>query len=634
MRLISAAVAAALALATPALAADPEPVAGSKGMVVTAQHLATDVGAEILRKGGNAVDAAVAVGYALAVVYPQAGNIGGGGFMTLHLAAGRSTFFDFREKAPLAAKAEIFQDAAGKVVPGRSTLTWLGVGTPGTVMGLETARTRYGTMSRQALMAPAIRLARQGFVLGQGDLPGYLGETPGLSKDPAARRIFTHDGQPLKIGDRLVQPELAHTLEQISRAGPDAMYKGPIGAAISGASHAGGGLISRADFAHYRVRELKPIECDYRGFHVISAPPPSSGGVSICEALNVLSGYDLQAMGFHSAAEVHALVETLRRVYVDRNNKLGDPDFITNPVAELIDPAYAAHLRQGIDPNRATPSSTLGPPAEAHEGHSTTQYDVVDAKGNAVSVTYTLNDWFGVHKVAGATGIVMNNEMDDFTSKPGSPNMFGLVQGANNAVAPGKTPLSSMSPTILTRDGKVAAVIGSPGGSRIITITLEAILNLVDHGMDVQQAIDAPRIHEQWLPDVVYLEPFALSPDTRAKLIAMGHTLKDDGEWGIAEGIVVGAPTLRPFAQDGKDHVLSVGGSPVPGATLFGAHDVRDGAGSARPADQAWRAARRPSGAGPVRMSGGRAVSKLSPQRIRSWPRTPSAASLLAVEAR
>ena len=585
MRLVTVVAALTLAAASPALAADPAPVAGTKGMVVTAQHLATDVGVEILNKGGNAVDAAVAVGYALAVVYPQAGNIGGGGFMTLRLADGRTTFLDYREKAPLAATATMFQDASGQVVAGRSTETWLGVGVPGTVMGLETARVRYGTLSRAVLMAPAVRLARQGFVLTQGDLPAYLSETEGMAKDPAARRIFTHDGAPLRIGDRLVQADLAKTLETLSRAGPDALYRGPVGGAIAEASRKGGGLITRADFARYKVRELKPIECDYRDYHVISAPPPSSGGVSICEALNILQGYDLKAMGFHSAAEVHVLVEALRRVYVDRNNKLGDPDFIKNPVAALLDPAYAETLRQGIDPERPTPSSTLGPKADIHEGHNTTQYDVLDAKGNAVSVTYTLNDWFGVHKVAGRTGVIMNNEMDDFTSKPGSPNMFGLIQGANNAVAPGKTPLSSMSPTILTKDGKVAAIIGSPGGSRIITITLEAILNMIDHGMDVQQAIDAPRVHAQWLPDVVYLEPFALSPDTRARLTALGYVFKDDEEWGIAEGIVTGAPTLAPAGASDQGHVLSVTGSPVPGATVFGAHDVRDGAGSARPAN-------------------------------------------------
>jgi gamma-glutamyltranspeptidase/glutathione hydrolase len=380
----------------------------------------------------------------------------------------------------------------------------------------------------------------------------------------------------------LIQADLAETLSLIAAKGPDAFYKGPIGAAIADAARQGGGIITRADLAGYKVRELQPIECDYRGYHVISAPPPSSGGVAICETLNILSGYDLAAMGFHSAAEVHVLAEALRRVFVDRNNKLGDPDFVKNPIGELVDPAYAAKLRAGIDPERATPSATLGPAAPDHEGHNTTQYDVVDAQGNAVSVTYTLNDWFGAHRIAGRTGIVMNDEMDDFTSKPGVPNMFGLVQGAANAIAPGKTPLSSMSPTILTKDGKVALVIGSPGGSRIITITLEAILNMIDHGMNVQEAIDAPRIHEQWLPDTISLEPFALSPDTRRLLEQRGYRFEDEDHWGIAEGIAIGAPRLG--SSSGKASAfLSLGAPPLKGATMFGAHDPRGGAGSAEP---------------------------------------------------
>ncbi|WP_293900976.1 gamma-glutamyltransferase [Phenylobacterium sp.] len=582
MRVLAALLCTTL-IATAAQAAAPEPVAGSGGMVVSAQHLASDVGADILRKGGNAVDAAVAVGYALAVVYPQAGNIGGGGFMTLRLADGRTTFLDFREKAPQAATATMYQDAAGKIVPGLSTDSWKAVGVPGTVMGLEAARVRYGTMSRAVLMAPAIRLARDGFVLGQGDAGVMALESAGLARDPAARAIFLPRGKALTKGDRLVQADLAATLTAIGDQGPDALYRGSIGAAIAAASQAGGGLITREDFSRYQVRELKPIECDYRGYHVISAPPPSSGGVAICETLNILQGYDLAAMGFHSAAEVHVMTEALRRVYVDRNNKLGDPDFVSNPVAQLTDPAYAAKLRAQIDPERATPSSTLGPPQAPTEGRNTTQYDVLDAQGNAVSVTYTLNDWFGAHRVAGRTGIVMNNEMDDFTSLVGAPNMFGLIQGANNAIAPGKTPLSSMSPTILTKDGKVALIIGSPGGSRIITITLEAILNMIDHGMDVQEAIDAPRLHHQWLPDVIYLEPFALSADTRRLLEGRGYAFKDDELWGIAEGIVTGAPTLKPPTADGQGRVLSLGLPVLAGATMFGGHDVRDGAGSVAP---------------------------------------------------
>ena len=581
MRVLITALCLAL-LPLSARAAAPAPIAGTGGMVVSAQHLASEVGADILRRGGNAVDAAVAVGYALAVVYPQAGNIGGGGFMTLHFADGRSTFLDFREKAPLAATAGMFLDKAGAVIEGRSTDSWQSVGVPGTVLGLETARLRYGTLPRATLIAPAIRLAREGFVMGQGDAGVMALESAKLARDPDARRIFLPRGRPLTKGDRFVQADLGNTLSLIAAKGPDAFYRGPIGAAIVAASTRGGGILSREDFARYRVREMKPVECRYRGYQIVAAPPPSSGGVSICETLNILSGYDLAAMGFHSAAEVHVLVEALRRVYVDRNNKLGDPDFVTNPVAELTDPAYAARLRASIDPERATPSSTLGPSAPAHEGKSTTQYDVVDGKGNAVSVTYTLNDWFGAHRVAATTGIVMNDEMDDFTSKPGEPNMFGLVQGEANAIAPGKTPLSSMSPTIVLKDGKVVLVIGSPGGSRIITITLEAIINMIDHGMDVQEAIDAPRIHEQWLPDMVALEPLALSPDTRRLLEQRGHKFSDEGVWGIAEGIAIGAPRVVSKAG-GVDVFLSLAAPPLAGATLFGAHDSREGAGAAVP---------------------------------------------------
>ncbi len=382
---------------------------------------------------------------------------------------------------------------------------------------------------------------------------------------------------------RLVQADLAKTLSLISAKGPDAFYRGPIGAAIADASAKGGGILTRADFAGYKVRELKPVECDYRGYHVISAPPPSSAGVSICEALNMLGGYDLAAMGFHSADQIHVMAEVLRRVYVDRNNKLGDPAFVNNPVSELLDPAYAAKLRAGIDPQKATPSSALGPAAAPAEGHNTTHFSVADAKGNAVAVTYTLNGWFGTHRVAGNTGILMNNEMDDFAAKPGVPNMYGLVEGTANAIAPGKTPLSSMSPTILTKNGKVAAVIGSPGGSTIITTTLQAIVNMIDYGMDVQEAINAPRIHEQWMPDTIMLEPYTLSPDTRRILEGRGYNFTDSSVWGIAEGIVVGeGPRLSP-APKTSGSLLMMSDKPLKGATMFGAHDARSGAGAAVP---------------------------------------------------
>jgi gamma-glutamyltranspeptidase/glutathione hydrolase len=577
MRLLAV---AALVIATTAQAADPAPVIGTRGMVVTAQHLASDIGADILRQGGNAVDAAVAVGYALAVVYPAAGNLGGGGFMTLRLQDGRTTFLDFREKAPLAATATMFQDAEGNVVPDRAVTSWLATGVPGTVAGLEAARIKYGTMSREKLMAPAIRLARDGFTFTQGDTQILDIMAPYLRQDSAAAAIFLPGGAPPKQGDTLRQPDLAKSLALISKDGPAAMYHGPIGAAIVAASQAGGGILSQADFDHYKVREFRPVECDYRGYHIVSAPPPSSGGVILCEMLGILQGYDLHAMGFHSAAEVHVLVEAMRHAYLDRNKRLGDPDFVKNPVAQLIAPAYDASIRKEIEPERATPSASLHATALEHEGANTTQYSVVDKDGNAVSVTYTLNNWFGSGHVAPGTGITMNDEMDDFTSKEGVANMFGLVQGEPNAIQPGKTPLSSMTPTIVTKDGKLIMVVGSPGGARIITITMEAIINVIDHGMNVQEAIDAPRIHEQFLPDTVFLEQRALSPDTRVMLEQRGYNFTEGRFWGVAEAILAGAPSLAKTGASDKTS-LPLGVSGAPSGALFGAHDVRGGAGKA-----------------------------------------------------
>ena len=563
-----------------ARAADPLPVFAQHAMVVSAHPLATAAGVEVLRRGGNAVDAAVAVGFALAAAYPAAGNLGGGGFMTLRMADGRTSFLDFRERAPLAATETMFQDAAGQVVPGRSTKTWLAVGVPGSVAGLEYARATYGTRPRDELMAPAIRIAQDGFVLGAGDIALFSQATKEFAADPAAAAIFLPGGKPLAAGDTLRQPDLARSLERISLDGPAAFYRGPIGAAIVAASQAGGGLLQPEDLARYAVRELPPIGCDYHDLHVISAPPPSSGGVTICEILTILGGYDLRAAGFHSAAEIHLMAEAMRRAYFDRNNRLGDPAFVTNPVADLLSPAYAAGLRASIDPARATPSSTLQ--AEpAHEGQQTTSFAVVDAAGNAVAVTYTLNSWFGLRRVAPGTGILLNNEMDDFTAKPGIANMFGLVQGPANAVAPGKTPLSSMAPTILTKDGQLAMVLGSPGGARIITTVLEVIVNVDDHGMTIQEAVDAPRIHHQWEPDILVAERGALSADTRAILEAQGYTIRDGAPWGVAEAILVGKLRLSEPPPVSNLGSLDLGQVALPGNGLFGAHDPRAPTGQA-----------------------------------------------------
>jgi gamma-glutamyltranspeptidase/glutathione hydrolase len=556
-----------LALPAGSHAASLAPVAAEHGMVVTAQHLATQVGVDVLKRGGNAVDAAVAVGYALAVVYPAAGNLGGGGFMTLQMADGRKTFLDFREKAPLAASANMYLDKDGNVVKGLSTYGHLAVGVPGSVSGLEFAREKYGTQTRATLLKPAVQLAQRGFTLTQGDLDILQTATEAFRKDPSTAAIFLNHGQPFKVGDKLVQKDLAKTLQTISQRGTDGFYKGPVAAAIAQSSKQGGGLITQTDLMQYRTRELAPIECDYRGYHVVSAPPPSSGGVVICEMLNILEGYPLKDLGFRSAQSVHYQIEAMRHAYVDRNSYLGDPDFVSNPIARLTDKAYAAQIRAVIDPNQASVSKDLKPGVAPHEGTNTTHYSIADRWGNAVAVTYTLNDWFGAKVTAAGTGVLLNNEMDDFTVKAGVPNLYGLVQGEANAIAPGKRPLSSMSPTILSKDGQPVMVIGTPGGSRIITAVLLTLLNTIDYGMTLQEAVDAPRFHQQWLPDVTSVENFALSPDTRKLLEASGQKLGPAQPANHVTAVMIGAPTL--------------GGKPVGNNHFYGANDPRRNTGLA-----------------------------------------------------
>jgi gamma-glutamyltranspeptidase / glutathione hydrolase len=548
-------------------AASQAPVAAENGMVVAAQHLAARAGVDVLKDGGNAVDAAVAVGYALAVVYPAAGNLGGGGFMTIQFADGRKTFLDFREKAPLAATANMYLDKDGNVIKGASTLGHLAVGVPGTVSGLELALAKYGTMKRAALIAPAIKNAQDGFVLEQGDVDLLLTATDDFRKDSATASIFLANGEPFAPGHKLVQKDLAATLKLISEKGQDGFYKGAVGAAIVAASQAGKGIITQADLDQYKTRELKPVECSYRGYGVVSAPPPSSGGVVICEILNILEGYPLKELGFRSAQAVHYQIEAMRHAYVDRNSYLGDPDFVSNPLDRLLDKAYATKLRAAIDPAKAGVSKDIKPGVTPHEGSNTTHYSIVDKFGNAVSVTYTLNDWFGAKVTAPRTGVLLNNEMDDFTSKIGVPNLYGLVQGEANAIAPGKRPLSSMSPTIVTKDGKPVMVVGTPGGSRIITAVLHTIVNVIDYGMNVQEAVDAPRFHQQWLPETTNVENFALSPDTRKILEGMGHKLGNPQPANHLAAILVGAPSL--------------GGKPVGKNRFYGANDPRRNTGLA-----------------------------------------------------
>ena len=546
-------------------AASQAPVAGENGMVVTAQHLAPHVGVDVLKAGGNAVDAAVAVGYALAVVYPAAGNLGGGGFMTVQLADGRKTFLDFREKAPLAATADMYLDKAGNVVEGLSAKGHLAVGVPGTVSGMELALNKYGSLKRAQVMAPAIKLAENGFALEQGDIDLLHTATGEFEKDKDMRAIFLHNGQPLQVGQKLVQKDLAKTLKEISAKGSDGFYKGWVAKALVDSSQAGKGIITQADLDKYKTRELAPIECDYRGYHVVSAPPPSSGGVVICEIMNILEGYPMADLGYHSAQGLHYQIEAMRHAYVDRNSYLGDPDFVKNPIEHLLDKNYATKLRDAIEPNKAGDSQAIKPGVSPHEGNNTTHYSIVDKWGNAVSVTYTLNDWFGAGVMASKTGVILNDEMDDFTVKVGVPNMYRLVQGEANAIAPGKAPLSSMSPTIVTKDGKAVMVVGTPGGSRIITATLLTILNVIDYKMNIQEAVDAPRFHQQWMPDTTNLETFAVSPDTQKILESWGHKFAGPQDANHLAAILVGAPSL--------------GGEPVGNNRFYGANDPRRNTG-------------------------------------------------------
>jgi gamma-glutamyltranspeptidase / glutathione hydrolase len=558
----------------PARAAAPVALESKHGMVVTAQHLASEAGAGVLRRGGNAVDAAVAVGYVLAVTHPCCGNLGGGGFMTIHLADGRNTFINFREKAPLAARADMFLDERGNPIADKSLNGYLAAGVPGTVMGLETARREYGTLPRSTLMAASIRLATEGFVLTRGDVDVLDAATAEFRSEPNVAAIFLNGGAPFKVGERLVQKDLAATLRTISRGGNQAFYRGPVALAVVAASQAHGGLLTPQDFAAYTVTESAPISCRYRGYTVLSAPPPSSGGVILCEMLQVLDGFPLKALGYRSAESVHLMTEVMRHAYRDRNTYLGDPAFVVNPVERLLSAHHTVEIRARIQTDRATPSSALGTEAAVDEKATTTHYSVVDGHGNAVSVTYTINDDFGAKVIAGDTGFFLNDEMDDFTAKPGASNLFGLVQGNANAIAPGKRPLSSMTPTIVLKDGKPVLVVGSPGGSRIITTVLEIIVNVIDHGMTLQDAVDAPRIHHQWLPDTLAAEPRALSPETVKSLTQMGYDVVPLEPWGTGNAAeVIGIPPAA--AADARTL-----GFPHPGV-FYGARDSRAPAGSA-----------------------------------------------------
>ncbi len=562
-------------------AASGPAVEAKHGMVVSSQRHASEAGVRILQQGGNAIDAAVAVGYALAVVNPSAGNIGGGGFMTIHLADGRDTFINFHETAPAAATERMYLDAQGNPITTLSLDGYLAAAVPGSIMGLDHALIKYGRLPRAKVLAPAISLARTGFILTRSDTDIIDASADRLRKDPMAGKIFFRPNNTLlEPGDRLVQKDLASTLRLIAEQGPDAFYKGPIAKVVEQASKANGGILTAKDFADFTISEGPPVTCSYRGYVLVSAAPSSSGGTAMCQILNILEGYDLKAMGFRSAQSVHLMVEAMRHAFVDRNTYLGDPAFVKNPLDRLLSKEYAASIRAKIDPEKATLSKAVQPGIAPHESTETTHYSVVDSEGNAVAVTYTLNSSFGAAVIAPGTGFLLNNHMDNFTVKPGSPNQYGLIQGKTNTIAPGKKPLSSMSPTLVTKGGKIFLVTGSPGGPRIITITLETIMNVIDYGMAPQEAVDAPRIHHQWLPDEVFYEPYGLSPDTIKILRGMGYKLTQQTAWGAAELIAI-----VPIDASTQSIKAGPGGASVSGQVragfIYGANDNRRPAGAA-----------------------------------------------------
>jgi gamma-glutamyltranspeptidase/glutathione hydrolase len=519
------------------------PVVAKNGMVASQEKRATRVGVDILKAGGNAVDAAVAVGFALAVTHPQAGNIGGGGFMLVHLAARNETVaIDYRETAPAAMTRDVFLDEKGEADPKKSRDSALGVGVPGTVAGLALAHERYGSgkFTLAQLIAPAIRLAREGFTV-EDDLADSLPRAqPRLARWPASAKIFLKsDGVAPGRGDMLVQSDLAASLEAIASGGPRAFYQGPLAEKLVAGVRANGGIMTRDDLKNYQAIIRPAVRGSYRGYDIASMPPPSSGGVHLIQILNILEGFPLRDTGALSAATLHLMIEAMKPAYADRAEFLGDPAFVKIPVAGLTSKRYAAEQRLAIDPERARPAQSVraGNPAP-HEGDNTTHYSVVDAQGNAVANTYTLNFSYGLGLVADGTGILLNNELDDFAAKPGAPNAYGLVGGDANAPGPGKRPLSSMSPTIVFYDGRVFLVTGTPGGSRIITMVLQIILDVIDHGMNIAEAVASPRIHHQWLPDQVDAEQ-GLSPDTIRLLEARGHKIAVGRTFGSANSIMV-----------------------------------------------------------------------------------------------
>ncbi|HWW14172.1 MAG TPA: gamma-glutamyltransferase [Candidatus Dormibacteraeota bacterium] len=556
----------------PFLAASTEPVHAQHGIVVSSQELASRAGVEMMQAGGNAVDAAVATGFALAVVHPGAGNLGGGGFMLVRTADGKTHFIDYREKAPAKATPDMYLDPQGNVIEGATEIGYKSIGVPGSVAGMVYAEQKYGKLTLKRVMAPAIRLAREGHALSWEEAQDFHDKH--LAEFPESRRIFQRDGNYYQPGEIFRQPDLARTLERIA-AKPDDFYHGALARELAAAMQKGGGLVTADDLAQYQVKEREPVRGTYRGYEIISAPPPSSGGTVLIESLNILEGYDLAKLGNRSAQSIHYTTEAFRRAFFDRAEFMGDPDFSKIPVAQLIDKKYAAGWRDSIDAIHASASNELKRPAifseleqyaathpqpmANHEPPHTTHYSVVDAEGNAVAVTTTINDWFGSRVTAEGLGFLMNDEMDDFSAKPGVPNSDGLIQGPANAIGPGKRPLSSMAPTIVVRDGKAVLVLGSPGSSRIITTVANVLMGVVDYGMNIQEAVNAPRFHNQWLPDLLYVERW-FSPDTMQALQKMAYNVDVAGYWSEAECIAIDLKTSeRLGASDGRGGGKAVG---------------------------------------------------------------------------
>jgi gamma-glutamyltranspeptidase / glutathione hydrolase len=569
-----------VALCSSIATASPEPVHAQHGIVVSFHELASRAGVEIMQAGGNAVDAAVATGFALAVVHPAAGNLGGGGFMLIRMADGQAHFVDYRETAPAAAKPDMYLDAQGNVIEGASIIGYKSIGVPGSVAGMVYAEQKYGKLTLKQVMAPAIRLAQDGFALSWNDARSFHDEY--LSQFPESRRIFQRNGNYYQPGEIFRQPDLARTLERIA-AKPDDFYHGDLARELAAALQKGGGLITPDDLAHYAVKEREPVRGTYRGYEVISSPPPSSGGTVLIESLNILEGYDLAKLGNRSSQSIHFTTEAFRRAFFDRAEFMGDPDFAKIPVAQLVDKKYAAAWRDTIAADHASDSKELKRPAifseleqyaaahpqpqEYHEGSHTTHYSAVDSDGDAVAVTTTINAWFGSHVTADGLGFLLNDEMDDFTAKPGVPNSDGLIQGMANAIGPGKRPLSSMTPTIVARDGKPFLVLGSPGSSKIITTVANVLMGVIDYGMNIQEAVDAPRFHNQWLPDILNVERW-FSPDTVEDLKKMGYHVQfglrsgnfSAGYWSDAECIEVDPNSgERLGASDYRNNGKAVG---------------------------------------------------------------------------